>query len=307
MIASANFDASSRVKAHINIDSLVGQPPDADPVHSRLGNLPDRLERDPPRRLKLDAAPSIVTHLDRFAKLVGSHIVKQHVVNAPLGKRQKRPKLLQVVYLHLKKLDLPACLAQLRRPAHRCPHPLRHLGRGEVRYVVVLYQHRVVQTQSVAVPPPAAHRVLFKHAQTRRCLASVEKLGFATLPRLSQNRLPEGAGAGCDAAEPPDRVEDRSLQCEHLVGGAREGDEGVSLFDVITVFCLEFTHDVRRQDLHSLRHDGQAAHDQLGPRPQQRLALLRRLKRHLTGQVPRTPPNTKVLITRKLQQTRHQP
>ncbi len=148
--------------------------------------VPERLEREPPARLRLRSARD---PRHRLTQLLRGHVVEQD---------PRRAGLERLVYLcERPRLDLqrePGCVRG-RRP-YRGPDPARE------RSVVLLDQDRVVQPGAMVRPAAGRHRRLFQSPQPRRRLARIEDPRARALDRLHR--------AGAERrhpGQPPEKVQ----------------------------------------------------------------------------------------------------
>mmetsp|Transcript_64968 Transcript_64968/g.159966 ORF Transcript_64968/g.159966 Transcript_64968/m.159966 type:complete len:292 (-) Transcript_64968:359-1234(-) len=254
----------SGVQAHVDVDRGVCEATHTDPVNARLGDFPYGFQTDTSRCFKLDRALRIIPHLDGLSELLGAHVVEQHVVNGSIFQREQGAKLVEIINLYLKELDLHSLAPESCGSLDCLRNPLRHLSGIQAGDVIVLDQNSVVQSHSVAVSSPASYGVFLEDTQARRGFARVQKLSLAILARHALDGLYEGACARRDAAHPPHGVEHRALQRENLVRWPGQDSECCAFRDEVAVLGLRLEIDGRGKDLDGLWDGGEARDDELG-------------------------------------------
>ena len=189
--------------------------PNTHTIDASPGDLGDRVQTHAARRLKLDRTAPVRPHRHGCAQSCGVHVVQQHVIDQTRGHVEHAVELDQRVHLDLDERGLLA--SGLRADLGE---PRGELVRSQMGDVVVLDEHRVVQTQTVRVPPARAHGILLQHAQARRGLARIQHL------TRRAGSLDVLCGERGDAREPAQHVQDCALGGDDLIREARDGGVG---------------------------------------------------------------------------------
>jgi hypothetical protein len=181
----------------------MGQRADGDPIHARLGELPDVSERDSARRFDTDFPGGISRSylFDRPARLGRGEVVQQHHIRAV---RQRLAQFVEVCYLDFNPSG-PAARG-LSRPKGR-----RHAS--SQTDMIFLDQDRVAQILAVILPAPDEHGVLLEGPQSRRRLSGIQDLRARA--RDGAHKTSRQCG---DAGEPLKQVQGDALPGEQGAG-----------------------------------------------------------------------------------------